>query len=195
MSQFRLIVGTFLVFTLLAIPVALANDFGHVKSGLLLGIYASPEQGGMKVQQVIPGYSAQGRLFPGDVLMRATIDGAMIYSLRSLYEMENAKTAIGANQQAAVEIYRPGSGYLYAWVEFTPITSPTAAYSTQSKAMFRMESEQTGARDMFRSNQGPADRSVELPRPGFNSQNDHPQPLPFVPETSSGRSAANLFGK
>jgi len=162
-----------------------AQDFSNVKSGLLLGIYASPShQGGMRVSGLIPGYSAEGRLFPGDVLMRATIDGHQVYNLRTTYEMENAKMAIGANQQAALEIWRPSQGMIYAWVEFTPINGPTATYTVNgggaAKAQFRMESEKPGARQLFqRGGQGQGSHNPfrqgngAQPSHGSHSQSSH----------------------
>ena len=176
---------------------ALAKDFSNVKSGLLLGIYAAPNLGGMQVKGTIPGYSAEGRLYQGDVLRRATVDGLTIYSLRSTYEMENAKSAIGANRLAAVEIERPGMGLIYAWVEFTPIVAPvystTPGYATapmQSKAMFQMESERPGARAMFHRNSDPHPLQ---PQPGFNQPEFKPAPQPIVP--GSDKAAENLFGR
>ncbi|MEZ5939987.1 MAG: hypothetical protein R3C18_01260 [Planctomycetaceae bacterium] len=147
------------------------QDFSNVKSGLLVGVYASPSNGGMRVSDTIPGYSAEGRLFPGDVLLRTTVDGFDVYRLRSHYEMENAKMAIGPNREAAMEIWRPGVGLIYAWVEFTPIASPTATYGAEvpCKAQFRMESEKPGARRMFdRGNMGGGRPQVfdQAPRPG-----------------------------
>lgn len=128
------------------------NNFHNVQSRLLLGVYAIQGNGGMRVTGTIPGYSAEGRLFPGDVLMRATMDGFRIYHLRSHVEMENAKSAIGPFRQAALELWRPGVGLMYAWVEFTPVggimpySAPAAA---PYQAQFRMESERPGARRLF----------------------------------------------
>jgi len=165
---------------------AQANDFSNVKSGLLLGIYASPGYGGMRVNSTIPGYSAEGRLQHGDVLLRATIDGVTMYRLRSTYEMENTKMAIGPNREAALEIWRPGIGMIYAWVEFTPINGPAMmtpygapAASAPAKAQFRMESEKGGARQMFQKQGGSAGP--------FDSTQVVPQP------NRSQRDAANLF--
>jgi hypothetical protein len=137
-----------------------AQDFSNVTSGMLLGIYSHPSNGGMQVTSLIPGYSAQGRLFPGDILLRATVDGYTVYNLRSQYEMENAKRSIGANREAAIEIYRPGQGLDYIWVQFTtiygPAGAPTAAYSTPAKrtygAQFRTEREKPGAQALFQRN-------------------------------------------
>ncbi|MEZ6126270.1 MAG: hypothetical protein R3C49_24345 [Planctomycetaceae bacterium] len=129
MKHFTLALAALVTLTTSSIQ---ATDFSGVSSGLLLGVYASPAHGGMRVTSTIPGYSAEGRLFPGDVLLRTTIDGWQMYRLRTHYEMENAKSAIGAGQQAALEIYRPGEGLIYAWVEFTPIYGPATAYSVQS---------------------------------------------------------------
>ena len=163
MSRFTLAIA---ITVSIAAQSVVANDFSNVSSGLLLGIYANPSQGGMRVSGTIPGYSAEGRLFPGDILMRATLDGWKMYNLRSHYEMESTKMAIGAGREAALEIWRPGHGMIYAWVEFTPIYGPAVAYSSmgqpqprastrqsnKAKATFRMESEKGGARQMFQKN-------------------------------------------
>lgn len=174
-----------------------AQDFSNVKSGLLLGIYASPAHGGMRVSGLIPGYSAEGRLFPGDVLMRTTVDGYQIYNLRSSYEMENAKIAIGANQQAGVEIWRPGVGMLYAWVEFTPIGG-IGAYTYGSgqqpacRAQFRMESEKPGARQLFQRNRGPMNQDFGQGQP-HRQQFQQPGRQQFPQSTQHG--AAKLFNR
>lgn len=132
-----------------------AGDFSNVTSGMLLGIYSQPCNGGMKVTSLIPGYTAQGRIFPGDIIKRAAVpngNGAMTYLLRSHYEMEKAKSAIGANRDAALEIYRPGVGLTYVWVQFTPLYGPAAAASGGThKAQFKTEREKPGARNLFRS--------------------------------------------
>lgn len=173
--------------------IAGAQDFSNVKSGLLLGIYAVPSQGGMRVTGIIPGYSAQGRLFPGDVLLRTTIDGVTMYRLRTHYEMENAKIAIGANQQAAVEFWRPNVGLMYAWVEFTPIYGPASApqgqaYSIENpaKAEFKLESEKPGARELFQKGAPGA-----VPPAGVPGQ---PQPIP-QPVPPGGGNPGDLFNK
>ncbi|MCA9037451.1 MAG: hypothetical protein KDA91_20080 [Planctomycetaceae bacterium] len=149
---------------------AFGQDYSNVRSGMLLGIYSQPCNGGLKITSIIEGYSAEGRLFPGDVLKRVTPDGNMIYTLRSLYEMENAKMAIGPNRQAAVEFYRPGVGLMYGWVEFTPIAGPAAVTSSggstkQYKAQFKLESEKPGARAMFKSNSNSSNGGIKLPVP------------------------------
>ena len=133
-------------------------DFSNVSSGMLLGIYSQPCSGGMKVTSLIPGYSAEGRIFPGDIIKRAAVpsgNGAVTYLLRSHYEMEKAKTAIGPNRDAALEIYRPGVGLTYVWVQFTPLYGPAAASAGGThKAQFKTEREKPGARNLFRSNSG-----------------------------------------
>lgn len=209
----RLTLALSLTVSSLFASTATAGDFSGVTSGLLLGVYASPAHGGMRVNNTIPGYSAEGRLFPGDVLLRATIDGWTMFNLRSHYEMENAKMAIGAGREAAVEIWRPGQGMIYAWVEFTPIYSSPAMIRSmapgapsqpqmqnKARASFRMESEKPGARQMFlkkpTSPQGPGSlRPAPLPRPGSLK----PTPMPKFPvpgrRTGSNRSAANLFNR
>lgn len=172
--------------TLIAVTVsasfANAQNFSNVTSGMLLGVHAQPCSGGMKVNSIIPGYTAQGRLFPGDNLKRVTIDGYTVYNLRSHYEMEKAKMAIGANREAAMEIYRPGQGLIYVWVQFTPLSGPAAVSSTgqrQMGAQFKTEREKPGARAMFnRTNSG-----------GSSSR-----PRSSVRPGSSG-GAARLFGR
>jgi len=160
----------------------------------LLGVYANANHDGMRVTGTIPGYSAVGRLFPGDVLVRATTDGVIVHELRSHFAMENAKSAIGPNRPAAIEIYRPGQGYLYAWVEFSPLSAPTALYTPQggqrmapaksgNKAIFKMETEKSGARQLFqRSSRKPAQSSVRPPT------------TPRRPAVGN-RDAAKLFGR
>lgn len=119
------IASTLLVVAFLA-HVAGAQDFSQVRSGMLMGIYTSAGQGGMQVSGLIPGYSAQGRLQPGDVLLRVAVDENSVYRLRSLYELENAKLAIGPHREAALELWRPQVGLMYAWIEFTPIYGPAS---------------------------------------------------------------------
>lgn len=179
---------------ILTSATTMAQDFSNVRSGLLLGVYANASYDGMRVTGTIPGYSAVGRLFAGDVLVRATTDGVTVHELRSHFAMENAKSAIGPNRPAAIEIYRPGQGYLYAWVEFSPLSAPTAVYSTQSgrksapaatgnRAIFKMETEKSGARQLFqRSSRKPATINVR------------PSVTPSRP-VAGNRDAAKLFGR
>jgi len=147
----------------LSATCVVAQDFSNVTSGMLLGVYATARNDGMQVTNTIPGYSAVGRLFPGDVLLQTTVDGFQVYPLRSHYEMEHAKMAIGPNREAAVEFWRPGVGLMYAWVEFTPIYAPAAPAMSggfpqprmgkpqqrQFSAQFKLESEKPGARALF----------------------------------------------
>lgn len=183
-----------LAIAILTSATSMAQDFGNVRSGLLLGVYANANHDGMRVTGTIPGYSAVGRLFPGDVLVRATTDGVVVHELRSHYAMENAKSAIGPNRPAAIEIYRPGQGYLYAWVEFSPLSAPTVLYTTQggrrpapaksgNKAIFKMETEKSGARQLF---QRSARKQIQQRIPS--------QVAPKKQQIGS-RDAAKLFGK
>ena len=168
-----------------------AKDLSNVKSGLHLGVYATPAGGGMEVTRLMPGYSAEGRLLPGDILMRATTDGLIIHQLSSTDELEIAKQAIGANRPAAVEILRPGQGLIYAWIKFTAIAAPAPARSIQNKAMFRIESEKPIAREMFGSSVSGDQKSVELLKPGFSEREVPSDSVPFTEPSSE--SAANLF--
>jgi hypothetical protein len=173
MTRLALTLATVLFAQLTVSQVAVAQDFSNVRSGMLLGIYTTPGYGGMQVSSLIPGYSAEGRLFPGDVLLRVAVDQNQVYRVRSLYEMENAKMMIGPNREAALEIWRPNQGVIYAWVEFTPLYGPaaaaTAAYGAAPaqrsySARFKMESEKSGARALFQGKP-----SGGLPSHGGNS--------------------------
>ncbi len=93
----------------------------HTASGMLLGVYAQTTQGGLTITDTIPGYSAAGRLFAGDILLQATAAGMPTFSIRSHQDMENAKSQIGPFREAAIEFFRPGVGNQYAWVTFKPI--------------------------------------------------------------------------
>lgn len=180
---------------------SMAQDFSNVRSGLLLGVYANASYDGMRVTGTIPGYSAVGRLFPGDVLVRATTDGVRVHELQSHFAMENAKSAIGPNRPAAIEIYRPGQGYLYAWVEFSPLSSPTAVYSSRggqrsapsNKAIFKMETEKQGARQLFQHSPRKPSQS------NSHSQATPPRKVPSSPihgkPAPGNRDAAKLFGR
>lgn len=94
-------------------------------SGMLLGVYANTTPEGLKIVGTIPGYSAEGRLFAGDILTQATASGMPVFSIRSHSEMEYAKSQIGPFREAAVEFFRPGVGLMYAWVTFKPIGGGT----------------------------------------------------------------------
>ena len=104
--------------------------------------------------------------------------------------------AIGAGREAALEIWRPGHGMIYAWVEFTPLYSaPAIAYSsapgappqprmqnrTRGKASFRMETEKPGARQMFlkKPNSGPQTLNP-IPRVTVPGK-VQPTPIPRIP--------------
>jgi hypothetical protein len=141
----------------------------------------------MKISSLIPGYTAEGRLYPGDINKRATVDGNTIYSTRSHYELENAKRAIGPNRDAALEIYRPNQGLIYVWVQFTPLYGPAAAAAPAGTkaygAQYKTEKEKPGARNLFRKKSG------GLKKPGFTSG----RPQPSKPKSTNG--AARLFGK
>jgi hypothetical protein len=190
MTRLALTLAAVLMAQVTVSHVALAQDFSNVRSGMLLGIYTSPGYGGMRVSSLIPGYSAEGRLYPGDVLLRVAVDQNQVYRVRSLYEMENAKMMIGPNREAALEIWRPNQGVIYAWVEFTPLYGPaaaaTAAYGAAPTygsapapaqrsyaAQFRMESEKSGARALFQGK----------PSGGYPSQGGNAGGFPGKPAT------------
>lgn len=174
----------------LALMVGLAMTSlaqANPSSGLLLGIYAYPNQYGLSVTGTIPGYSARGRLFPGDVLKRVTTDGFNIYPTRSHHQFELAKNMIGPYQTASLEVFRPGVGMVYLWVTFTPVGGGIQAYSNgvgipnsgiQMRAEILTEKEKPGAAKMFHhSANKPTPFPNSIPRPihPFQQEGDfHP---------------------
>jgi len=159
---------------------------GHhsIASGMLLGVYAFPNHRGLRITGTIPGFSAQGRLFRDDVLLRATSAGMPVYSIRTHHEIEYAKEQIGPFREAAIEFWRPGVGLMYAWVEFSPVNVAPRMHSApgsprgnaapaqrQYKAEFKLESEKPGARRMFQggTSRPPQTRPQETRRPGLPS--------------------------
>ena len=128
-------------------------------SGMLLGVYAFPNYNGLRVTGTMHGYSADGRLFRGDVLKRVTADGIHIYPTYSHNQIEFAKDQIGPFQTASLEIFRPGVGIMYLWVEFQPVGG-AVAYTVngqpkpqQYKAKILTEQEKPGAAKLFNKNQ------------------------------------------
>ena len=162
-----------------ALAVTFVADVARAQSppasGMLLGVYVFENQTGLRVTGTIPGYSAEGRLFANDVLMQATPDGVNIYSIRTRQEIEWAKDQIGPYTPAAIEVWRPGVGTIYFWVEFHPVgVGPTAAVVAsgaprQMKAQFKTEAEKPGARALFQRGGGlptpPQGQTPRLPRP------------------------------
>ncbi len=179
-----------------------SDPYSNVSSGMLLGVYAQADGTGLRINSLIPGYSAVGRLQPGDVLLRMTADGWNVYDLYSMAAMEQAKSITGPNREAAIEFYRPGVGLTYAWVTFTPIAGPAFAPTAtkQFSAQFRLESEKPGSRAMFdkkpRKNQLPSSWNIPhrngntgIVPPHLNhSGTVHTQPFPF-PQTSFPQSS------
>lgn len=170
------------------------NDpYANVTSGMLLGVYAQADGYGLEVTGLIPGYSAVGRLQPGDVLLRMSDDGYRVFNLTSMAVMEQAKAAVGPNRDAAVEFYRPGVGLTYAWVTFTPIAGPAFAPTAtrQFSAQFRLESEKPGCRAMFDRipRKQPLPGSWTVPnKPGHVSHPSGPiriQPYPYPIQTNN----------
>ena len=148
-------------------------------SGMLLGVYCFENQTGLRVTGTIPGYSAEGRLFASDVLMQATTDGMNVYSIRTRQQIEWAKDQIGPFTPAAIEVWRPGVGTVYFWVEFHPVGGGPAAAAVasgapqQMKAQFKTEAEKPGARALFQRGgklpTPPQGQSPRLPRPSHGT--------------------------
>ncbi len=169
-------------------------------SGMLLGVYAFPNYQGLRVTGTIHGYSAHGRLYSGDVLKRVTADGFNIYPTYSHGQIEHAKDMIGPNQMASLEIFRPGVGIMYLWVEFQPVGG-VAAYTVngqpqpkQYKARIFTEKEKPGAAMLFKKQQNlnPQPGPQVYPQPG-------PQVIPQPPINNGGGngglgSPGSLFG-
>ena len=161
-------------------------------SGMLLGVYCFETWQGLRLTGTIPGYSADGRLYRHDVLRRATTDGFNIYPTRTLWQIEDAKDAIGPYQPAALEIFRPGVGLIYLWVEFQPVGGVAAKSSgaPQMKARIMTESEKPGAAALFRG--GPVGGFPETGGPGGVAPPPVGPPSGFPgPFTND---AASLFG-
>ena len=164
-------------------------------SGMLLGVYAFSNYQGLRVTGTIHGYSADGRLFPGDVLKRVTADGFNIYPTRNTWQIEHAKDMIGPNQMASLEIFRPGVGIMYLWVEFQPVGG-AVAYTVngqpqpqQYKARIFTEKEKPGAANLFKKNQQFNPQPAPQPFP------NQPQPKPFPNHGGGGfGSPGALFG-
>lgn len=145
------------------------------RSGMLLGVYAFPNWRGLRVVSTIPGYSAHGRLFSGDVLLRVTADGITVYPTRNHWEIEWAKDRIGPYRPAALEVYRPGIGLVYFWVEFRPIGGAVEyrmGEPARMEARILSETERPGARALFDREAGPTE---PLPMP---PRDDAPRPSP-----------------
>ncbi len=102
-------------------------------SGMLLGIYGFENWRGLRVTSTIPGYSADGRLFPNDVLTQVA-DGNLIYSARRRASFEAAKDQVGPYKWVALEVFRPNVGLIYFWVQFTPVGGNTPTPHMQGLA-------------------------------------------------------------
>ncbi|QDV39466.1 hypothetical protein [Tautonia plasticadhaerens] len=100
-------------------------------SGLQLGASVTPfvgpapgqgpaAAGGLRVNYTQPGYPAHGLLLPGDVL-HGGWDGYQYAPLLTMADIEAFKARIGPNRYGALQVYRPGVGYTYFWLRFTPV--------------------------------------------------------------------------
>ena len=156
MRRPHLLAAALLAVSCLTVSTAVAST---PSSGMLLGVYAFPNYLGLRVTGTISGYSAEGRIFRNDVLLRVTADGQNVYPTRNHHEIEFAKDQIGPFQQAALEVYRPGVGNVYLWVEFRPVGLDPAAYALRSadpqqpiqmEARILTEREKPGASRLFR---------------------------------------------
>ncbi|MDA1016208.1 MAG: hypothetical protein O3A00_17350 [Planctomycetota bacterium] len=101
------------------------------RSKMLLGIHCTQQRApGLYVHSTIAGYSADGILRRGDVVLRTT-NGDRIYSTNTHYEIEEAKLAIGSSVPASIEVRRVNrfgnAEVLYFDVLFQPIGGVHAA--------------------------------------------------------------------
>ncbi len=156
---------------------SVATASADPSSGMLLGIYAFPNAHGLRVTSTMPEYSAHGKLFPHDVLTRVTADGVNLYPTRSFGQFEFAKDRIGPNTPAALEVFRPGEGYIYLWVEFIPVGGQIGVATVEARVM--TEQQKPGAANLFRQGRN------NPPRPGN----------PPKPNRGSLGGAADLFGR
>jgi len=144
----------------------------YPSSGTLLGVYAFPTSSGMRVSGTLPGYSAHGRLRSGDVLRRVGTMTGDVYSVYTFSELERAKTLIGPNVWASLEVWRPQTGLIYFWVEFRPIR--TGLGTTRTQVRMLTEREKPGAAAVFdktKKKVWPQPQPSPFPLPW-------PQPLP-----------------
>lgn len=158
-------------------------------SGMLLGVYAFENWQGLRLTGTIPGYSAHGKLFRNDVLLRVTPNGNDIYSVKSHGQIEYAKDQIGPNRLASLEVFRPGEGLIYFWVEFRPVGG-AAQYRAAREVEVRVmtENEKPGARALFRGTGG-GSPSVN------NGSNLTLKPAPTPISVQGDGNAAALFRK
>ena len=211
-----------LALTIAALAVTLAGSAAQAAptSGMLLGIYAFPNWQGLRVTGTIPGYSANGRLFRDDVLVRVAADDGRVFETQTRWQLEYAKDQIGPYRPAALEVNRPGIGMIYLWVEFQPIGgaaqqyqhdqfSPSAAASStrsfaadsapaaaprKMEAKIFTEQERPGARALF--NGGARPQASSQPAPQATAEpaaSVAPQPPTRVNRLPGN--AASLFGR
>lgn len=175
----------------------------NVPSGMLLGVYAFENFRGLRVTGTIPGYSAQGRLFPRDTLLQVS-DGTSVYSARSRFEFEVAKDRIGPNRWAALEVWRPNAGLIYFWVQFTPIGGSPAMMSNgtaaapRMKAEIRTEAERPAGRQSARSLFQPGGNNNTQPDPSNPNAGRPDNRFPGGSRNDgrlNGRDLRSLFGR
>jgi hypothetical protein len=167
-------------------------------SGTLLGVYAFPTWHGLRVTGTIPGYSAHGRLCSGDVLKRVTADGIHIYPTRNLWQLEHAKQQIGPYQWASLEVWRPGVGVTYFWVEFQPVGGMAACQlkgsaHKQMKARIMTEREKPGAAALFQQRGKQPGGGPVSPNPPGLTNPGFPGPYPGFPGPGPGNGGGQPF--
>lgn len=134
-------------------------------SGLLIGVNVTPTTQGLYVQSVIPGTPAQGQLQPGDILRFLTAPGHAIYSAQRINHIEQAKSKIGLNQPAYLEVLRNQQRHFFG-ISFVPAGNGGTVTTIQAVQ------QPVKARQMFDDPGGKAAPAVPpsnpRPRPGFD---------------------------
>jgi hypothetical protein len=133
-------------------------------SGLLLGVFATPSKWGLRVAGVIPNTPAEGVLRTNDKIVRVT-DGTKIFVTPSILAMENAKDQIGMNVPAALEVVRPGQGFVYLWVTFIPVEPPVPTAKPSAKALLKMDPQ---AKELFKRAESGQSGNANSPNQGTN---------------------------
>lgn len=160
-------------------------------STLISGVQVVPEQSGIKVVRVLSTDAAGPTLQAGDILMKATVDGRTFFSLSTLKNTADARTAIGSDRKAAVQFHRPGAGQRHTWIQFQPATSASATTRTPEPAMFQPGSETDKSCLMFEitNEEGAASSNTQA---AFTSTQSHAR-SPFVAEQHTEKEATELF--
>lgn len=98
---------------------AAAQTSGVPSSTSLIGVNAQQSPQGLVVKSLISNSAAVGHLRRGDVLRFLSADGHPVYSIQSFNDIAKAKSAIGKDAPATLEIMRNGQPK-YFTITFSP---------------------------------------------------------------------------